>query len=205
MRQHLKVSEVPNLKEACGILRWFLSLKPTASTEQLNCCMEVLRWVVRHNLHDKFHEKVQLVTSSINAALTRCLDLARKQGCKPTEFLKLHSSEVAMLLPSAELEKVLSHTGEWLEVEPQLQVLVSSCGLGMQLFGFAIKETLGAMVCQKLEKHLDELIKSKTITPELVRTTSKAMLTAVKEISNVDALPVRRSIQAIRWVKSWGL
>ena len=50
MLQYLKVAEAPNLKEACGILKWFTSLKASASSEQLTCCMEVLRWLHRHDI-----------------------------------------------------------------------------------------------------------------------------------------------------------
>ena len=46
--QCLKVAEKPNLKEACGILKWFSTLKASASSEQLICCMEVLRWLHKH-------------------------------------------------------------------------------------------------------------------------------------------------------------
>ena len=34
MVQYLKVAEKPNLKEACGILKWFTTLKATASSDQ---------------------------------------------------------------------------------------------------------------------------------------------------------------------------
>ena len=34
MVQYLKVAEAPNLKETCGILKWFTTLKATASSDQ---------------------------------------------------------------------------------------------------------------------------------------------------------------------------
>jgi hypothetical protein len=34
MVQYLKVAEAPNLKETCGILKWFVTLKATASSDQ---------------------------------------------------------------------------------------------------------------------------------------------------------------------------
>lgn len=34
MVQYLKVAEKPNIKEACGILKWFTTLKATASSDQ---------------------------------------------------------------------------------------------------------------------------------------------------------------------------
>jgi hypothetical protein len=196
MLLYLKVAEAPNLKELCGVLKWFATLKATASCEQLACCMEVLRWLHRHQVKDKFPDKFEVVTPFINAALMRSLENVRKQGCKPTEFLKLYSMEVSLLLPTAALQVVTSHSGDWLEVEPQLQELVSSCGVGMQLFGFAIKKTLATMVANEINKHLDELILEASITADLVMSTTKSMLSALKTVPNVQALPERRTIQA---------
>ena len=34
MVQYLKVAEKPNIKEACGILKWFTTVKATASSDQ---------------------------------------------------------------------------------------------------------------------------------------------------------------------------
>jgi hypothetical protein len=198
MLQYLKLAEFPNLKEACGILKWFTTLKASASSEQLTCCMEVLRWLSRHDIPSKYPEKFDVVRPAINATLIRVLENARKQGCKPTEFLKLYKVEVALILPQAALETVLKHDGEWLEVEWQLQELVSSCGLGMQLFGFAIKKTLGAMVCKEIEEHLKQLTQATKITADLVRKARQDMQAKLKLIPNVEAIPERRTIQAAR-------
>ena len=196
MLLYLKVAEAPNTKEMCGILKWFCSLKASASTEQLACSMEVLRWLHRHELKEKFPEQFEVVRPFINAALSKCLENVRKQGCKPTEFLKLYSQEVSLLLPSQALQVVTQHSGDWLEVEPHLQELVSSSGLGMQLFGFAIKKTLASMVAKVIQEHLDSLIMEKVITAELKLQKTKDMLSSLKLVSNVEALPEKRTIQA---------
>ena len=196
--QYLKVAEKPNLKEACGILKWFSTLKATASSERLICCMEVLRWMHKHEVEKDFKDNFEVVKPSINATLVRVFENAQKQGCKPTEFLRLYSTEVSLILPKTALANVIRHAGDWLDVEPELQELVSSSGLGMQLFGFAIKQTLNSTVAKELNSQLDLLQTSDKITHDLIVKTSKNMQCALKLIPNVEAIPVKRIIEAIR-------
>ena len=199
MLQYLKVAEKPNLKEACGILKWFSTLKATASSEQLICCMEVLRWLHKHEVENNFQDKFGVVKPGINATLMRVFENAQKQGCKPTEFLRLYSTEVSLILPKAALHKVVTCSGDWLEVEAELQELVSSSGLGMRVFGFAIKQTLGSIVCKELNSQLDLLMANDRITADLILKSSKNMQCAMKLIPNVEAIPEKRIIQAIRY------
>ena len=199
MLQYLKVAEKPNLKEACGILKWFSTLKATASSEQLICCMEVLRWLHKHEIEKNFQDKFEVVKPGINATLMRVFENAQKQGCKPTEFLRLYSTEVSLILPKVALHKVVTCSGDWLEVEDELQELVSSSGLGMRVFGFAIKQTLGSIVCKELNSQLDLLMTNDRITADLILKSSKNTQCAMKLIPNVEAIPEKRIIQAIRY------
>ena len=129
----------------------------------------------------------------------RVLEDAQKQGCKPTGFLRLYSTEVSLLLPKAALNTVITCSGDWLYVEPLQQELVSSSGLGMRIFGFAIKQTLGSVVCKELDSQLDLLMSNDKITADLILKSSKNMQCAMKLIPNVEAIPMKRIIQAIRY------
>lgn len=162
------------------------------------CCMEVLRWIERHKIEKHFKEKFEVVKPNINATLLKVLENARKQGCRPTDFLRLYSTEVSLILPKTALANVIRHAGDWLDVEPELQELVSSSGLGMQLFGFAIKQTLNSTVAKELNSQLDLLQTNDKITHDLIVKTSKNMQCALKLIPNVEAIPVKRIIEAIR-------
>ena len=158
------------------------------------CCMEVLRWPEQHKIEKHFKDKFEVVKPNINATLPKVLENAGKQGCRPTDFLRLYSTEVSLILPKI----VMRHAGDWLDVEPELQELVSSSGLGMQLFGFAIKQTLNSTVAKELNSQLDLLQTSDKITHDLIVKTSKNMQCALKLIPNVEAIPVKRIIEAIR-------
>ena len=59
------------------------------------CCMEVLRWLGQHKIAKHFQEKVEVVKPNINATLLKVLENAREQGCRPTDFLRLYSTEVS--------------------------------------------------------------------------------------------------------------
>ena len=180
MMQYLKVAEKPNLKEACGILKWFSTLKATARSEQLICCMGVLTWMHKHEIEKDFMDKFEVAKPSINATLVGVFENAQKQRCKPTELLRLYGTEVSLLLPKAALNTVITCSGDGLDVEPLLQELVSSSGLGTRNFGFAIKRTLGSIVCKELNSQLDLLMGNGRITADLVLKSSKNMKCAMK-------------------------
>ena len=174
-----------------------LNLKAAASPEQLICCMEVLRWLHKHEVENNFQDKFGVVKPGINATLMRVFENAQKQGCRPTEFMRLYSTDFSLILPKAALNTVITWSGDWLEVEAELQELVSSNGLGMRVFGLAIKQTLGATVCKELNSQLDLLMANGTITADIILKSSKNMQCAMKLIPNVEAIPEKRIIQAI--------
>ena len=68
----------------------------------------------------------------------------------------------------------------------------------MQLFGFAVKQTLDSTVAIELNSQLDLLQANDKITADFIVKTSKNMQCALKLIPNVEAIPVKRIIEAIR-------
>jgi hypothetical protein len=189
MLHYLKISEKPNKKEAGGVLKWFVTLKPSCSLDQMNCALEVVRWISRHHLFEEFVDFFEVVKPHINLTLLKCYENARKQNMKIMDFINLYHDEVLLLRPDAALAKIIGHTGEWLEVETELQELVSSSELGLAIFGFAIKKTLAEVV-------------AKTIWSEEVMRFRKALHVELNTIHNINALPERRAIEVIEYIAS---
>ena len=61
------------------------------------------------------------------------------------------------------------------------------------------KQTLGSVVCKELNSQLDLLMSSDKITADLILKSSKNMQCAMKLIPNVEAIPEKRIVQAIRY------
>jgi hypothetical protein len=80
MLHYLKISEKPNKKEAGGVLKWFVTLKPSCSLDQMNCALEVVRWISRHHRFDKFVDFFAVAKPRINLALMKCFEHARKKN-----------------------------------------------------------------------------------------------------------------------------
>ena len=198
----MKISEKPNKKEAGGVLKWFVTLKPSCSLDQMNCALEVVRWISRHHLFEEFVDFFEVVKPHINLTLLKCYENARKQNMKIMDFINLYHDEVLLLLPDAALAKIIGHTGEWLEVETELQELVSSSELGLAIFGFAIKKTLAEVVAKTIMAKLEELVKSKTVGSDEVMRFRKALHVELNMIQNINALPERRAIEVIEYTAS---
>ena len=61
--QFLKVTTALNQAEFVGVLRWMMSLHPSASSDQLKSGLTVLETVARLKLHEKFPHEASLVKS----------------------------------------------------------------------------------------------------------------------------------------------
>ena len=75
MLGYLHVAEVPNQKELCGILKWGLELRPSASPEQLRCCLDLMRYVARLGLHKLFPDELLVMQAHFDETLVQAFKL----------------------------------------------------------------------------------------------------------------------------------
>ena len=69
MMGYLHMAEKPNQKELVGILRWGLELKPSTSSEQLRCCLDLMRWCARLELYKDFPDEIKLMKAQFDKTL----------------------------------------------------------------------------------------------------------------------------------------
>lgn len=68
---YLTTAEAPNMSEVIGIFRWALELNPLGSACQLRGVMEVMRWVTRCQLEEKYATQLAHLKTKFNEALVQ--------------------------------------------------------------------------------------------------------------------------------------
>ena len=119
---------------------------------------------------------------------------AKKSAMKPQIFLDIHSDICGLVLPMAAVSSVIEEHDSWLNVEDNLQAVVSSSCIGRKLFGFAIQQVLGQMVANKMHEALGSLWKQKAICEKEVLACKRSLLQQLEAVQNIDSLPAKRQI-----------
>ena len=99
------------------------------------------------------------------------------------------------MLPRAEAQALLDLEEEvWSRHAAKLDVVVSSGDLGKKLFGFAVVQTLGEAVADRIKSHVDLMLAQKTITQAVLIDSKRAATRDVLAMKNLDMLPEKRQI-----------
>lgn len=111
----------PCQKELVGVFRWMLTLRPSASAEQLRRVLECLKWVRRHSLHIRFPSEWRLVLPNFDGALLVAFrNWKRGGGDDELGFLKHYKEECELVLPWDDVQKVMAEESEWRHVQDSL-------------------------------------------------------------------------------------
>eukprot|EP00969_Alexandrium_andersonii_P224964 9935416-Alexandrium_andersonii.AAC.1 len=170
--------------------------------------------VVRLKCHEGFAEEIQVCKGHFDSTLCQALQnvglrvlafcslgfaplakqallKAKGNGISPKTFLAVHEAIVGLVLPMPSVEKIMQEKESFLNVERELQQVVSSSSLGLRLFGAQVRDTLAAMADRKIKEAIAQLT-SATITPSTVFECKKLALQSIQGLQNVAELPARR-------------
>ena len=70
LRTFLGMVDAPSQAEAVGILKWFLSLIPSVAEEQLQCGLEVIKWIARLRVHELHAPEVVVCKDHMDRVLS---------------------------------------------------------------------------------------------------------------------------------------
>lgn len=111
----------PCQKELVGVYRWMLTLRPSASAEQLRCVLECLKWIARFSLNVKFADEWRLVLPSFDSALLVAFRNWKRGGTEDEmSFLTHYKDECQLVLPWDAVETVMVEDSEWRNVQEAL-------------------------------------------------------------------------------------
>ena len=151
-----------NQREVVGIYTYFLELKPSASSDQLKCALNVLRMVARLNLEELFKEETAIIKQHMDTVMSQAHITLKSSAVTPAQFANMHGEILKLILPMEPLLKVLAITdGLFKPVKEELALVVSSSSIGKRLLGFLCKQTLAEEASIVIEKMIKKFLKAK--------------------------------------------
>ena len=151
-----------NQREVVGIYTYFLELKPSASSDQLKCALNVLRMVARLNLQELFKEETGLIKQHMDIVLCQAHITMKSSAVTPAQFANMHGEILKLILPLEPLLKVLVITdGLFKPVQGELALVVNSSNIGKRLLGFLCKQTLAEEASIVIERMIKQFLKVK--------------------------------------------
>lgn len=151
-----------NQRETIGIYTYFLELKPSTSSDQLKCALNVIRMVARLNLQELFKEETGLIKQHMDIVLSQAHITMKGSAVTPAQFSNMHSDILKLILPMEPLLKVLAITdGLFKPVKHELALVVNSSNIGKRLLGFLCKQTLAEEAAIVTERMIKKFLKAK--------------------------------------------
>lgn len=149
----------PNQREVVGVFRRVLTLRPSASAEQLRCCLECMKWASRFQVPATFGEEWSIMRSCFDAALTAAFRSWKRGSENELGFLRHFEVECKMMLPWREVEDIMNEKRDWSHVYKSLDKVVGSGHLGKRLFGFALSQAIASDIEATITTRLDNFVR----------------------------------------------
>lgn len=135
--EFLESSGPRNQRELIGILKAMLELRPSLSKGHCTTCVDVMRWLVRTKMADRFKFEVGLARQSFDAALTQAFVNMKKEALSLTMFWNLYKAVCGLVLPMEAAHTLMAAKQHWMDVAGELDLVTSSSELGKKMFAFA--------------------------------------------------------------------
>jgi hypothetical protein len=187
------LSVTPTETEACGLFRWFLSLRAGCAEKQLHVAVEALKFVRRLELHTKFVVQWKLLLPWANGVLCALLQGMRKQKLKDAVFLELNSRLVELVVPKTPLDLVVKAT-DWTHLRMELSQVVASGTLGALLFSGCMSHLVAKAVQVEIDRGVDACFDEPKMHEATYMEAKRSTMKNILQIEGVEALHPRRSV-----------
>lgn len=124
----------------------------------------------------------------MDSALSRQFLRLKRSGVKPHTWLNNHLELVGLLVPAADLRKVVEAHGEWKAVAGSIKNLMDSSQIGRTVFSFCSQLVSASTYKVEIEKFLAEL-KEQGITEQTVATFKSKAQKAAEEFKAISSNP----------------
>ena len=126
-----------NPQELVGILRAVFDARCLGKLGQQTCYIEVMRHIARNSLHDAVRGLLNVAKSLFDRALSNQYGAQRKKGVSVRAWLEANVDLGSLLMPSEDIQAVLSAEGDWKSVARPIRRLHELRATGEAIFSFA--------------------------------------------------------------------
>ena len=183
----------PNEKEACGIMSLLMTMK-CACKKQMPIALDIVRYLHRLDIKTKFPERYKIVEDRIDLVMSTCWGRqSRDLKMDRLSFLRLHYKSLTLLMPVADLEKVLNCGGDYSLVKESVTTITTACRTGAGMFGDIAAQIIAEEVAAEVTKSLTEACKQPW-SEDRLRTVREEIVGRIALMQGVELLPPSRIV-----------
>ena len=136
-------NSLPNQTEICGLFLHRTELKPWHDGTGHDLCLEMLKYVVRLDLHTHFPAECAAVKHQFDKTMVQSWSVMRGKGYTPGGFWSGNAQWCGPLLNVEFVSRLLRvQANDWTGHEGEVATVVGSCMLGARLFQHASDKIL---------------------------------------------------------------
>lgn len=182
-----------NVVDLVGICQYGLTIRPSASADQLTYGIELLHFFYRMKSGERFPDQMALMQDLFDCVLVEAHKQSIGQQTLPSKFLARFGDTVWLVLPKEATETVMKAT-TWLDCEAELSLIVKS-KLGMRLFGSGLRSVQTEIVQSRIMESFKAMMdKAEPITADAMRAKQSEVLKSLMSSEMLHSLPERRKI-----------
>lgn len=191
---YLSSCRAMNQRELVGLLRHLTTIRPASSTSATTMVLDVMRCLLRLNLHTKEKSTVDLMRHYFDEALCAAYAGMRREGRPTAHFWEVHGEVAAIVVDRKAVDAILAEKGSWLTVAQHLKEVTAASDLGSNMFSTAatqvISEEVGAYIEDKLKQ-----VPAEKVTTDIVKAWMDTHETALLSKIGVSSLVAPRDVK----------
>lgn len=191
---YLQTAQLPNQSELVGLFRFFVTLK-SKCMKQLACSMDAVRYVARLKLHTHFAVEFEAVRAWVDETLEQALARSRANKHTDVVFVSLNRPLLNLIMPSADLDKIVKAKGNLSPLMDEVCRLVASSQTGLKLFAGAVEGILATKLKELIDESIsDALAAQGQVSAEALADAQRQCLAVVQAMPCIDMIPRRRCV-----------
>jgi hypothetical protein len=163
-----------------------LDIKPESGPKQTNLIIEVMRWIKRNKVDEKYGNEVVSCKEHFDNALVKSFVYMKKNDVSLDSWWALHNGVVGLVANGEAFQRCLGCKSEWIEVAKELLEVVGSCALGRAVFGPAAEALKHHRVKVTIEAALADLAKRKGELTKVIMKAGKINFVEALTAGGVD-------------------
>lgn len=173
---------VDNQRTVVAVLKAALDIKPDSGPKQANAVLEVMKWTIRNGVSKNFPAEVSICKDHFDLALTRSFVYMKKHDIGLDSWWAVHSEVLGLVVDPVAFEACLKCKSDWMDVAPQLNLVVSSSLVGQEVFGVAFRSLKHNRAQAVVDDLLAALRKEKVITAQTLKTYKNRYISELKKM-----------------------
>ena len=181
-----------SLKDLVGICQYGLSIRPSASSEQLRYGVDLMNFFVRLQISVRFPEQAEVMKPLWDKVLCEAHIKSGPKLSLPSVFVERFGDSAWLVLPKEAAMKLLTSTS-WLDAQDELAIVTKS-DIGMRLFGSGLRSVQNEIVQKRIDKAFDDLMGNGKLSESSVRDAIASILKELLGLEVLVGMPERRKV-----------